>query len=206
MEKDIEDLADEYKASMSKTFDDTESEDKVNIKLKKRKAPKGSGKKDVTEVTLKKDGRSITSKTNAMKHGKYATLPIYCNDCYYRAEDAGGNGKCAAYLKDSVCTVKDDIKKHCATYDTRDPETLKDITNDNIKLLQERVMFSVFTSGMDGNLLDKATNAQMNTLHQFIRLAKDLNGTVKITAEQSQTEGDADFISNLFKKVSVEKS
>lgn len=205
---DLEEAIEQKEEDNSKLFDKKDDKDEKIFKLKPIKKHKGVGKEQSHEVVeVDKSKRELT-KYNALKHGKYAELPIYCNDCYYRSKDEGGNGKCEAYKKDSVCTVRADIKKYCGELDSRDPDTLKTIVDNNIKMLNERVMFSIFTAGMDGNLLDKATNAQMNTLHSYIKLMKDLNGTVKITASTEETEGsgDADFITKMFKSISMEKS
>ena len=173
----------------------------IEVRTKKRK--KGTNEKD--KLVAYQDRRSITSRGNAIiKTGKYAKLPIYCNDCYYRSEAAGGNGKCNAYKEDSICTVREDIKKHCGNLDSRKPDDLKQIVDENIKLLMERSMFAAFAAGMDGNLLDRATNAQLNTLHQYIKLMKELQGTTTVTA--SETTSEANFITEIFQNMKVEKT
>ena len=94
----------------------------------------------------------------------------------------------------------------CAETDSREPEALKTIADEQIKMLRERVMFSIFVAGMDGNLMDKATNAQMNTLHQYIKLMKELQGSVSVTATQVEGSDDADAITKLFRQIKVEKN
>ena len=202
----MEGMVEDLKEQNEKTFDN--KDDQI---FKIKKLPKVKGVKP-SETVVVENKRKTVSKYNALKHGKYADLPIYCNDCYYRAKDAdgegrGGNGRCEAYEKDATCSVRTDIKKYCAGLDSREPDALKTMVDDTIKQLRERVMFSIFTAGMDGNLLDKATNAQMNTLHQYIKLAKELQGSIRVTATQEETQGssEADFITKLFKTVSVEK-
>ena len=74
-----------------------------------------------------------------------------------------------------------------------------------IHVLMERVLFAAFQANMDGNLVDKATNAQLHSLHQYIKLMKELEGTVKITATQAEGVDDADEITKLFQQISVEK-
>jgi len=206
-ELDLDEQIEQGKEDNSKLFDEKVVEDEKLLKIKPLKKHKGVQNEDKYEVVSEDNTKKDMRKYNALKHGRYANLPIYCNDCYYRSKDEGGNGKCAVYKKDSTCEIREDIKKHCAGYDTREPDALKTIVDENIKMLQERVMFSIVSAGMDGNLLDKATNAQMNTLASFIKLARELQGSVKFTATQEETEGagDADFLSKIFKTISVEK-
>ena len=173
------------------------------LKVTEKKRHKGEGGK--TTLVVSPDKRTTTSKYNALKHGRYAKLPMYCDDCYYRSVEAGGNGKCKAYEAESLCGIRADIRKHCDAIDSRKPEALKKITDEMIHVLMERVLFAAFQANMDGNLVDKATNAQLHSLHQYIKLMKELEGTVKITATQAEGVDDADEITKLFQQISVEK-
>lgn len=188
---------------LEKTTDEPIIEKPLVLSKRRKSQKKGIERKELVVV---EDKTQINAR-NSFKHGKYANIPIECNNCYYRAEDVGGNGKCNAYVKDSLCTVRDDIKQYCAQMDSRKPDDLKTLVDNSIKLLNERVMFSAFTAGMDGNLLDKATNAQLNSLHQFIKLAYELQGNIKVTAtEMGEGDGDADFITKMFRQVKIEKT
>ena len=201
-DNELDEIIEQKEDQNQKTFDKKDD----NL-LKIKKLPKNRLTGEAEKEIVVENKRKTVSKYNAMKHGKYANIPIYCNDCYYRSEEVGGNGKCGAYKKDATCSVREDIKKFRGNFDTREPDALRTIVDNNIKLLQERVMFSAFTAGMDGNLLDKATNAQLNTLHTYIKLARELQGSIKITASQEESQGneDADFITKMFKQVSFEK-
>ena len=173
------------------------------VEVREVKRKKGTAEKD--KLVVFEDRRSITSRGNAkIKNLKYAKLPVYCNDCYYRSEEAGGNGKCSAYKEDALCEIRSDIKKHCLAMDSRKPDDLKSMVDEMIQLLRERTMFAMFTAGMDGNTVDKGTNAQLNTLHSYIKLMRELQGTTTVTATEARTESD--FITDLFRQVKVERT
>ena len=184
---------------MKKEPKDTED---TKIVMKKPKHVKGG---QTTKPVVMKNGRMV-SRFNAIKHGKYAKIPIYCNDCYYRSKEAGGNGKCEAYAENSVCTVREDIKKRCGMLDSRKPEDVKTMVDDTIKDLRERVMFAMFTAGLDGNLSDRATNAQMNTLRDYLRLATELQGSVKVTEMRRESNSQMDAITEIFRSVEASGS
>ena len=173
-----------------------ESEGLAIKNLPKKRPLKGS---QATVPTVVKDDRNY-SRFNALKHGRYADLPMYCNDCVYRSEDAGGNGKCRKYKEDSVCILREDIKVHCREADSRKPEDLKTIVDEAIELIRERALFGILKAGMDGNNIDKQTNAQFNLLHTYLKLADGLQGNVKVT-ETLEVSEDADFVMRMMRQV-----
>ena len=157
--------------------------------------------KQATVPTVVKDGK-VYSRYNALKHGKYAKIPIYCNDCVYRSKDVGGNGRCLAYEKDSICGIREDIQKHCGKLDSRNPDDLKTVVDEQVRMLRERVLFAIWQAGVDGNLMDRSTNAQMNTLMTYLRFARELQGTLKVTEVQDR-DANTDAITKLFREVSI---
>lgn len=157
------------------------------------------------QLIVKEDKRSITSKYNALKTGKRAILPLLCNNCDLRPKEAGGIGGCIVYVKDSTCNVRADIRKYNEQFDTRNPEDMKQIVDDQVHLLLERVAFAEFRAGVEGGLLDKATLAQLNTLRDYVKLQNELMGSVKLTAIEEQTIDVKDDIKKLFRSFTAEK-
>jgi len=158
------------------------------------------------EQVVKIDQRKVTSKYNAVKHGVYANFPLLCNNCDLRPKETGGIGGCNVYQKDSTCNVRKDIRKYNEQFDTRDPEQLKHIVDDQIHLLLERVAFAEFRAGVEGGLLDKATLAQTHELRDFIKLQHELMGSVKITAIEEENLDVKNDIRKLFRSVTAEKT
>jgi len=155
------------------------------------------------KVLVKEKDTSV-SKYNAMKHGLRGQLPLLCNNCDLRPTGVGGIGGCNQYKLDSTCNVRADIRKYNEKFDTRKPEHMKTIVNDQIQLLLERVAFAEFRAGVEGGLLDKATLAQLHTLRDYIKLQHELAGTIKISAEESSSEDMKNTIKSLFRKATVE--
>ena len=91
---------------------------------------------------IKEDKRKTKKTSNRAKHLKYMRIkPLTCNDCPYSATEAGGNGVCTEYKKDSICTVRKDLGKIAKELDTRDPELLKSRVDLMTTSLAEEVEF-----------------------------------------------------------------
>ena len=140
---------------------------------------------------------------NAMKHGKYAKVPLLCNRCHHRAKDVGGSGKCHAYEKDSVCNIREEIHGLIEQYDTRNPKVLSGIVQELIYMFFERVAFAEIQAQFDGNLLDRAMIAQANSLRSFIKLQQELSGSHSITATEVTDSGD---FGSMFRSIMVKGS
>ena len=183
---------------------DSSSTYQVSTKKKHQRKGEQSAKAAGVPVVVKKKGR-IFSRFNALKTGKYAKLPIYCDDCIYRSKDDGGNGKCGSYEAGSVCVIRQDIQKHIGLLDSRKPDHIRQMVDEMIQMLMGRTLFAAWQAGVDGNVIDRHTNAQMNTLMQYMRFATELNKPVKMELTEVHTEGgtDTDMITNLFRQMKV---
>ena len=140
--------------------------------------------KEPDAVEVKVDGRKYTSVYNAMRHGKYASVPLLCNICQHRAKTAGGSGRCNVYEIDSACNIRNDLRSLIEKYNTRNPDTLRSITNDMIQILTERVVFAEQMAVMSDDPLDKQTLTQANVLAKYIKLQSELGtASIKVTKE-----------------------
>jgi len=152
-----------------------------------------------TGFEVSENKQKTISPYNSVKNLKYAKLPALCNDCVYRAVEAGGNGKCPKYEKDAACIVREDFQKFLGDIDTRNPEDLKALLDMLAKMSMENVMLALFQSKMDGNIPDRNTKAEVNNLLNIVKIINELNSKITITEKKEYTKtGD---ISSIFRQI-----
>ena len=149
------------------------------------------------------DKRKTVSPFNSVKHLKSANLPALCDQCVYRSIDEGGNGKCPKYEKGSVCTIREDFVKFINELDTRKPDDLKEMLDMLAKLSFENVLMALTESKMDGNIPDRNTKSEINTLLNIVKSINELNGKLVVT-EQTQYDKKGD-IESIFKQIKAQK-
>ena len=150
------------------------------------------------------DKRKTVSPFNSVKHLKSANLPALCDQCVYRSIDDGGNGKCPKYEKGSVCTIREDFVKFINELDTRKPDDLKEMLDMLAKLSFENVLMALTESKMDGNIPDRNTKSEINTLLNIVKSINELNSKLVVT-EQTQYDKKGD-IENIFRQIKAQKS
>ena len=133
------------------------------------------------------DKRKSVSSLNAAKHLRSAELPALCNDCIYRSID-----------------TREDIQKVIGDMDTRDPEQLKGILDYLVKLYTEQIFVALGESKMDGNIPDRNTNAQLNSLLKIINTMVELSGKVEI--KETQVFDEKNIMKSIFKEMTAKKS
>ncbi len=154
-------------------------------------------------LKVKENKRQTVSVYNRIKNFKYADLPAECDKCVYRSIDEGGNGKCTAYEKGAVCAIRDDIKGFLTELDTRDPEDLKQMLDFLSKQAFENVMMAFAQAKMDGNIPDRNTQSQTNTLINLIKLMSEVSNKITVTEKKEYTkEGD---LINIFRELKARK-
>ena len=121
------------------------------------------------------DKRKIISPYNSTKHFKDANIPAYCDQCVYRSVDTGGNGKCPKYEAGAVCSIRDDYIKIINQLDTRNPEDVKSMLDMIAKISFENVLMALTQAKMDGNIPDRNTKSEINTLLAVVKSINDLN-------------------------------
>ena len=150
------------------------------VKISKRKGAKGTPAKTIVDAPSTK--AETLPRMNNFKHGRYAKLTTpYCNDCYLRDEDAGGNGKCPEYQPDAVCSIEKDLKKIIDQYDTRKEEDIKEILCLTAQDLFLRVQKSTIQANFDGNFVDKNFLSNQNALLNTLSMANSLNRQMQVT-------------------------
>ena len=150
------------------------------------------------------DKRKTVSPFNSAKHFKDANIPAYCDQCIYRSVDSGGNGKCPKYEKGAVCAIRDDFVKFINELDTREPEDIKSILDMLVKLSFENVLMALTQAKMDGNIPDRNTKSEINSLLSIVKSINDLNSKVTISEEKRYSkEGD---IENIFRQIKSQRS
>ena len=126
-------------------------------------------KKVDDKPVIKEDKRKTISPFNSAKHLKTANIPALCDQCVYRSIDEGGNGKCPKYEKGAACAIRDDFVKFIEDLDTRNPEDLKAMMDMLAKLSFENVLMALTQSKMDGNIPDRNTKSEVNTLLGIVK-------------------------------------
>ena len=154
------------------------------------------------EVVL--DKRKTISPFNSAKHLKSANIPALCDQCVYKSIDDGGNGKCPKYEVDAVCAIREDFLKFISEMDTRNPEDIKSMLDLLAKLSLENVLMALTEAKMDGNIPDRNTKSEINTLLNIVKSITDLNSKIVMTEETKlNKKGD---IESIFKQIKAQRS
>lgn len=161
-------------------------------------------KKVDDKPVIKEDKRKTISPFNSAKHLKTANIPALCDQCVYRSIDDGGNGKCPKYEKGAACAIRDDFVKFIEDLDTRNPEDLKAMMDMLAKLSFENVLMALTQSKMDGNIPDRNTKSEVNTLLGIVKSINDLNSKIEIT-ETTEYDKSGD-IANIFRQIKAQKT
>ena len=156
------------------------------------------------EGSVSIDKRKTISPFNSVKHLKTANIPALCDQCVYRSVDDGGNGKCPKYEKAAVCAIREDFVKFINDLDTRNPEDLKAMIDMLAKLSFENVLMALTQAKMDGNIPDRNTKSEINTLLSIVKSINDLNSKIVVT-ERTEFDMTGD-ISNIFRHIKARKS
>jgi len=150
------------------------------------------------------DKRKTVSPFNSVKHLKTANIPALCDQCVYRSIDDGGNGKCPKYEKAAVCAIREDFVKFINDLDTRNPEDLKAMIDMLANLSFENVLMALTQSKMDGNIPDRNTKSEINTLLQIVKSINDLNSKIVVT-ERTEFDKTGD-VANIFRQIKARKT
>ena len=140
---------------------------------------------------------------NSAKHLKTANLPALCDQCVYRSVEDGGNGKCPKYEAEAVCAIRKDFVNMINLIDTRNPEDLKSMMDMLAKLSFENVLMALTQSKMAGNVPDRNTKSEVNTLLGIVKTINDLNAKIVVTEKTEYRQGD---IENIFRQIKAQKS
>lgn len=151
------------------------------------------------------DGRKVISPFNSAKHLKDANIPALCDQCAYRSIDSGGTGKCPKYEAGAVCSIRKDFVALINELDTRNPEDLKVMLDMLAKLSFENVLMALTESKFDGNIPDRNTKSEINTLLKIISTIGEISSKVVVSEEKRfNRQGDIESIFRQIKSKQVE--
>ena len=154
------------------------------------------------EVIL--DKRKTVSPFNSAKHLKSANIPALCDQCVYKSIEDGGNGKCPKYEKGAVCAIREDFVRFINELDTRNPEDVKAMLDMLAKLSFENVLMALAESKFDGNIPDRNTKSEINTLLNVVKAINDLNSKI-VLSEKTKYDSKGD-IESIFKQIKAQRS
>lgn len=141
------------------------------------------------------DGRKTISPFNSIKNLKTANIPALCDQCVYRSIDTGGNGKCPKYEAGAVCAIRKDFVALINELDTRNPEHIKTMLDMLAKLSFENVLMALTESKFDGNIPDRNSKSEINTLLKIISTIGEISNKIVISQETKlNKQGDIDSI------------
>lgn len=155
-------------------------------------------------IVASEDKRKTLSPYNSAKHFKEANIPALCDQCVYRSIEEGGNGKCPKYEKGAVCAIRKDFITLINNLDTREPEDVKNMLDLIAKLSMENVLMALTQAKFDGNVPDRNTKSEINTLLNIIKTINELNSKIVLT---EKTEfGKGGDISSIFRQIKAQRS
>jgi hypothetical protein len=150
------------------------------------------------------DKRKTVSPFNSAKHLRTANIPAYCDQCVYRSIDTGGNGKCPKYEAKAICAIREDFVKFINELDTRNPEDVKSMLDMLAKLSFENVLMALAESKFDGNIPDRNTKSEINTLLNVVKSINELNSKI-VLSEKTKYDSKGD-IESIFKQIKAQRS
>ena len=153
---------------------------------------------------VKENKHKTISPFNSAKHLKTANVPALCDQCVYRSIEDGGNGKCPKYEAGAVCAIREDFLKFIDELDTRKPDDLKEMLDLLAKLSLENVLMALTEAKMDGNIPDRNTKSEINTLLNIVKSISDMNSKIVMTEETKMNKkGD---IESIFKQIKAQRT
>lgn len=160
-------------------------------------------KKEGKPKELVVDKRTLDKRKNPpyVKHLKFArNLPIQCNDCPYRAKEDGGNGICIKYEKDSICTIRSDISKIVDEYETRNPDIILPLMEEEFMNNYTKLKFFETLENMNNELNPEVTKriSILDKLGKTINEMKTTKRTVEVSETKTLSEDSKEEIRRIF--------
>ena len=103
-----------------------------------------------------------------------------------------------------MCAIREDFLKFIDKLDTRKPDDLKEMLDLLAKLSLENVLMALTEAKMDGNIPDRNTKSEINTLLNIVKSISDLNSKIVMTEETKMNKkGD---IESIFKQIKAQRT
>lgn len=137
------------------------------------------------------DGRTTPRAPN-LKHLRFSKrLPVKCNDCPYRPKEEGGIiGGCSKYVKDSLCTIRADIRKQIEKFSTTNPDQILPLLQEEFEANYEFLKFW-HTMEVQTGMINPEVSKRMNSITNLGKLIAELKREkTTIELEQHNTMSD----------------
>ncbi len=163
--------------------------------------------KKTGDTELVVDKRTLPKKNNPpnVKSLKYArNLPVMCDDCPYRAKEAGGNGLCSKYKADSACLIRKDIAALVDKFNERDSSKIVNLMEAEYHNNFEKLMFFQSLEDMSNTLnpeVTKRINAMTN-LGKIINEIKTKRESIEVTKTETLSD---DMKTQIAQTIKIEK-
>ena len=135
------------------------------------------------------------------KTGKFAKdLPALCDLCSLgNNKSAHGTNQCEMYEPGAICRVREDLTEWINKFDTKKPEHLREIIDQNIKYVMQEVSFAKFLTAMQDNSgPNPYMNTQLNILIKLVKLQHELIPDISKTAIKAENAIDGSFLAQIF--------
>ena len=95
--------------------------------------------------------------------------------------------------------MREDLTEWINKFDTKKPEHLREIIDQNIKYMMQEVSFAKFLNAMEDNSsTNPHINTQMNTLIKLVKLQHELIPDITKTAIKAENAIDGSFLAQIF--------
>lgn len=146
--------------------------------------------KKTGDKSLVIDKRTLPKTDNPpnVKDLRYSrVLPPECNMCPYRSEEAGGNGICSKYKKDSLCVIRKDIAKIVDRFDgERNSDRVISFLQAAYENNFEKLTFFEQMEDMSGSL-DPEVTKRINAMTNMGKILNEIR-TKRESIEVTKTE------------------
>lgn len=159
-----------------------------------RKEDRGENK---GKIVLNKNNKPNMRNVKNLKYSRKITTK--CNDCPLRDIDEGGDGFCTKYKKDSLCIIKEDIKKLVDKFETRDVNTIMPLMEAEYKNNFERMLFFQTLEDMSNELNPEVTK-RLNAMTNMFKAYEDIkrrNNTIEVEERHKISDNEVTEISRI---------
>lgn len=154
--------------------------------------------------TLEVDKRTESKLANPprVKHLRYSRhLPAKCNECPFRPQELGGNGVCTVYKEDSVCIIRNDIRKMFEKFDERNEIKIVDLMEAEFQSNYEVLRFFEEMENMS-SALDPEVTRRMNAVTNLGKAISEIKSkiqTIEVTEKKTLTDDQRQEIARTIK-------
>ena len=149
------------------------------------------------ELVVNKNKKPNMRHAKDLKYSRQITT--HCDDCPLRPINEGGDGYCTKYKKDSLCVIKEDIKKLVDKFETRDTSTIMPLMEAEYKNNFERMLFFQTLEDM-GNELNPEVTKRLNAMTNMFKAYEDIkrrNNTIEVEERHKISDNEVTEITRI---------